>query len=197
MNSNKRKIDESDTDDCDSKRIKREDSDCSVDGFYYTRSRAANIAQLPNEILLSIFSYLGPPELYWNVRLVCVNWYKLSMCPSLWTKIKIGPELEVSTKRLLIWLTIAGNKLKRLEMNNRMDASTVIRKVCTLLFTLRWYSCKEWVSESIVRCGTIAGSFFQKMRTIRSLTSLRNTTPASFLKVQFDKEAGNDYVVDK
>lgn len=96
---------------------------------YYTRSKAYNINQLPTEIILKIFSYLEPSELYWNARLVCSNWYKLTRYPSLWTTIKVGSEREIDTEILLIWLTIAGRKLKRLEINNRTDAATILKKV--------------------------------------------------------------------
>ena len=44
----------------------------------------STISDLPEEVLLEVFSYLTHFDIYQNVRNVCVGWKHLSECACLW-----------------------------------------------------------------------------------------------------------------
>lgn len=94
--------------------------------LYNTRSKRIRFDELPVEILTHIFSYLSHEDLFQNIRPVCSVFLYAASSQSLWKKIQVGP--EVSTEMLERWLEISP-KLRILELNSRLDAAVILKKV--------------------------------------------------------------------
>ena len=59
----------------------------------------STISDLPEEVLLEVFSYLTHFDIYQNVRNVCVGWKHLSECASLWKCIDVRKEIQLLSSR--------------------------------------------------------------------------------------------------
>ena len=51
------------------------------------------ISDLPEEVLLEVFSYLTHFDIFQNVRNVCVGWKHLSECACLWKCIDVRKKI--------------------------------------------------------------------------------------------------------
>ncbi|XP_049822387.1 uncharacterized protein LOC126265343 [Aethina tumida] len=105
-----------------------------------------NITDMPDELLLMLFSYFTPQELYCIARPVCERWSKISYTTTLWEKISVGA--DVPTNVLQEWIQNASN-LKVLHMKNRKDVNCIldeISKSCLDIEQLVVLNC--WGSET-------------------------------------------------
>lgn len=91
----------------------------------------ANIDDLPDELLVKVFSLLKVDELWSGVGRVCRRWSQLARDPSAWSRrIAAGPGTRTTTTcTLLEWLAIAGRRLRGVELFARNDANAVLAKV--------------------------------------------------------------------
>lgn len=110
----------------------------------------ANINDLPEELLLMLFSYLTPQELYCIIRPVCKRWWRMSKIPSLWRNIKVKNDVPLTELRK--WFQIAEN-LNHLELINREDVSVILRDVSAYssnLETLTLTNCKGSATSPVI-----------------------------------------------
>ncbi|KAK3912945.1 F-box/LRR-repeat protein 5 [Frankliniella fusca] len=63
--------------------------------------RAATIDDLPEEVMLGIFSYFRPPQLCWKIGRVCQRWASWSVAPLLWRgkDYILSPHPNLSSRR--------------------------------------------------------------------------------------------------
>lgn len=108
-------------------------------------------ANLPNEILLYIFSFLSHKELYTVVRCVCKRWYMLTSSSILWRK--ITAQNEVPSNILYKWIENSP-LLKEVNLKERNDINTVTEKLskyCKNLETLKIENCKGNRHSNLVK----------------------------------------------
>lgn len=85
-----------------------------------------DINDMPDELLLMLFSYLSPQELYCIIRPVCMRWNRISKTTSLWKKITVG--VEVPTNILRQWIQNSPN-LRVLELEYRNDINCILKEI--------------------------------------------------------------------
>lgn len=63
--------------------------------------RIATIDDLPEEVMLGIFSYFRPPQLCWKIGRVCQRWASWSVAPLLWRSKEyiLSPHPNLSSRR--------------------------------------------------------------------------------------------------
>lgn len=83
---------------------------------------STSVNDLPNEILLKIFSYLPQSELYYSVKRVCRRWNSIATDTALWRSI-CAPE-ELPTEVLVEWIK-RSTLLTHLSIINRNDANLI------------------------------------------------------------------------
>jgi hypothetical protein len=91
------------------------------------------ISDLPEEILLEVFSYLTHFDIYQNIRKVCVGWKILSECACLWKCIDMGKEIELlgfycysndlesKVKVMKSWLEVISCHMLSLDIGHNFD----------------------------------------------------------------------------
>ena len=91
------------------------------------------ISDLPEEILLEVFSYLTHFDIYQNIRNVCVGWKILSECACLWKCIDMGKEIELlgfycysndlesKMKVMKSWLEVKSCHMLSLDIGHNFD----------------------------------------------------------------------------
>lgn len=119
-----------------------------------------HMAGLPDEILLYIFSFLDVNNLYYNVRLVCPRWSRLSMVSSPWKNVTV--DNEVSTQVLQNWIQFSPI-IKHIQMSNRYDADIILEamsKYSNHLESLTIYNCwgstEKMSLRSIILCNLLS-----------------------------------------
>lgn len=106
------------------------------------------ISDLPEEILLHIFSFLNVRDLYSNVRLVCLKWQRLSKVASSWKTVTVGSKLP--TQELHNWIQFSPN-IRHLKINNRLDTDLILEAVSKHLSNLESISIETcWGSPKTV-----------------------------------------------
>ncbi|XP_049826462.1 uncharacterized protein LOC126266472 isoform X2 [Aethina tumida] len=118
-----------------------------------------NIDNLPEEILLVIFSHLPKRDLYLNVKEVCTQWARLSNDQSLWKR--IFAEDNIPSRMLQDWIRMTPD-LRELSLRNRNDINTltlVISRHCKNLERLCIKSCRGSSKTDIIKsrglCNTV------------------------------------------
>ncbi|XP_049826464.1 F-box/LRR-repeat protein 12-like isoform X4 [Aethina tumida] len=118
-----------------------------------------NIDNLPEEILLVIFSHLPKRDLYLNVKEVCTQWARLSNDQSLWKR--IFAEDNIPSRMLQDWIRMTPD-LRELSLRNRNDINTltlVISRHCKNLERLCIKSCRGSSKTDIIKsrglCNTL------------------------------------------
>ena len=71
----------------------------------------STVSDLPEDVLLEVFSYLTHFDIYQNVRNVCVGWKRLSECAYLWKCIDVSKEIQLLRSRCYDDETERGMKL--------------------------------------------------------------------------------------
>ncbi|XP_028133305.2 uncharacterized protein LOC114328613 [Diabrotica virgifera virgifera] len=103
----------------------------SVKSFCEPSISETNIASLPDEILLHIFSMITQIDLYRNVRLVCTRWNRLSHCSILWKK--INDKEDIPFRVLCKWIRDSP-LLKELHLEDRRITQMVYILRCRKSF---------------------------------------------------------------
>jgi hypothetical protein len=102
-----------------------------------------NIKNLPPELLLEIFSWLGVRDLYEHVPLVCKKFDILARHPSLWMELSFR-EKSVPTS-LACKLLHRSPLLRRLILKDRLDSDAILRQVYKSnrrIETIKMVSCR-------------------------------------------------------
>lgn len=91
------------------------------------QNKHTEIEQLPDEILVHIFSFLRAANLHFTVGKVCNRWRTIAYSPALWKTIEIGKRepLHVVTK----WLERYKYSLKGFSAEDRNDINTLLPQV--------------------------------------------------------------------
>jgi len=91
------------------------------------------ISDLPEEVLLEVFSYLTHFDIYQNIRNVCVGWKHLGECACLWKYIDMGKEIELlrfycysndlesQVKVMKSWLEVISCHMLSLDIGHKFD----------------------------------------------------------------------------
>ncbi|KAJ8920636.1 hypothetical protein NQ315_004775 [Exocentrus adspersus] len=106
---------------------------------------------LPDEILLHIFSFLSNKELYTVIRCVCKRWCMLASSPVLWKK--ITAQNEVPSRVLCKWIENSP-MLREVNLKERSDFNDVTEKLvkhCKNLQSLKIENCKATVKPSLFK----------------------------------------------
>lgn len=102
-----------------------------------------NITDLPPELLLEIFSWLGVRDLYENVPPVCKKFDILARHPSLWMELSFRKE-SIPTS-LACKLLHRSPLLRRLILKDRLDSDAILRQVYKSnrhIETIKMVSCR-------------------------------------------------------
>jgi hypothetical protein len=92
------------------------------------RSSRTTITNLPPEILLEIFSWLSPSDVYRRVASVCMKWSILARHPFLRKELSFsGKDISTSTVRKIVRSTPL---LRRLTLSGRCDSNLILEQVC-------------------------------------------------------------------
>lgn len=87
------------------------------------KSKCLHFNELPDEIILRIFSFFTKRELCSSAAPVCLSWFHLAKDPLFWTSI-IKTDFEAVESRLLIKMILSWCKqLTHLELDTRSDIS--------------------------------------------------------------------------
>ncbi|XP_018329211.1 uncharacterized protein LOC108739697 [Agrilus planipennis] len=89
-------------------------------------SNTLHFSDIPDEVMVKIFSYFSIFELYYTIRLVCERWHGLAMDYKLWKVISIPDDTPFDDVRL--WLKSA-LKLKYLTIYYRTDIEKILLQV--------------------------------------------------------------------
>ena len=115
-----------------------------LNGFVSTGEESAvlsiHINDLPEEILLKIFSYFSAPELCRRIIPVCTAWRRIGYDPSLWTSLKFGSGwaatrgVKADTIKHLIQLS---PRLKIFEYYSNASISLIIKQLAKYCHSLQ------------------------------------------------------------
>ncbi|XP_017769716.1 PREDICTED: uncharacterized F-box/LRR-repeat protein C02F5.7-like [Nicrophorus vespilloides] len=145
---------------------------------YLISDNPTQLNDLPNEVLLKIFSYIPVKELFYNIRPVCKRYKDLAMSPILWKSIEV--ENEVPTTTLKQWIKSA-KLLKYLSLRHRHDINSLaeeVSKCCKNLESIKLQNC--WGSRSnyrlhsnplchlVTRCPKLSSYNFSQSRRFSS-----------------------------
>ncbi|PNF42502.1 hypothetical protein B7P43_G08758 [Cryptotermes secundus] len=121
-------------------------------------SSQINITDLPPELLLEIFSWLGVRDLYERVPLVCKKWDILARHPSLWMELSFRYK-DIPTS-LACKLLHRSPLLRRLILKRRRDSDAILRQVYKSnrrIETIKMISCRGSMRKKEVNGNILKG----------------------------------------
>ncbi|GJQ69713.1 hypothetical protein Trydic_g22284 [Trypoxylus dichotomus] len=135
-----------------------------------------HINNLPDEVLLNIFSYFTTKQLHCDIRPVCRRWMVLAMSPILWKAIDVRN--EVPTNILTNWIKTSP-LLKSFSVEDRNDTNIIaeqLAKCCKQLESVKMQNC--WGTEKccfikstplcnlVVKCTNLYNFNFSRSRFV-------------------------------
>ncbi|XP_045469312.1 uncharacterized protein LOC123676986 [Harmonia axyridis] len=107
-------------------RKRRSQTDCNGEIPIKKLRSTCYFDDLPQEIIVHIFSFLPGIEITKNISLVCKKWNQISSTPSLWKHIRA--DQQVPTNILLKWVQNSP-LLRELHLSHRNDTDEIVRAV--------------------------------------------------------------------
>lgn len=117
-------------------------------------SAGSILDELPDELVVKIFSYLTTKELCQHVARVCRKWRQISLDHSLWKILDFSSYSKLSNLNLL-WVIRRAPLLKRLVLSGRMNIThavvAIVTESCPMLQQIDFGFCDN-LSSDMLQC---------------------------------------------
>eukprot|EP00794_Sanderia_malayensis_P007266 gene7266-8077_t len=114
------------------------------------------ISNLPDELMLKIFSYFSLPDLCRYVAPICITWLQYARDSTLWESITEDEFKDIPSDLLVKVLTSWCSLLRCLELKCRSDMTLadfiLIFKACPLIESISFAFCPQMEDEMLQKC---------------------------------------------